>query len=58
MSLLDLFVIGVLITLIVTVAMALLIYAAVQDGRYEAECKRAAEQQAASETDHVALSAA
>jgi hypothetical protein len=49
MSAAGLFVVGVLVTLIVAAALALLFYAAVLDGRYAAEQKLAGEQQLPSE---------
>ena len=49
MSTPGLFVVGVLVTLIVAAALALLIYAAILDGRYAATQKLAGEQQLPSE---------
>lgn len=49
----GLFVIGVLVTLIVAAALALLFYAAVLDGRYAAEQKFAREQPLPSEGQQV-----
>ena len=51
MSTPGLFVVGVLVTLIVAVALALLFYAAVLDGRYAAAQKLAREQETLSEAD-------
>ncbi|MDQ6821328.1 MAG: hypothetical protein M3076_13500 [Actinomycetota bacterium] len=49
MSAPGLFVVGVLVTLIVAAALALLIYAAILDGRYAATQRLAREQQLPSE---------
>jgi len=49
MSAIGLFAVGVLVTLIVAAALALLIYAAILDGRYAAAQRLAAEQQGRSE---------
>ncbi len=49
MSTPGLFVVGVLVTLIVAAALALLIYAAILDGRYAATQQLAREQQLPSE---------
>jgi hypothetical protein len=51
MSTPGLFVVGVLVTLIVAVALALLFYAAVLDGRYAAAQKLAREQETLSDAD-------
>ena len=51
MSTPGLFVVGVLVTLIVAAALALLIYAAILDGRYAAAQKLADEDQVLSEAD-------
>jgi len=51
MSTPGLFVVGVLVTLIVAAALALLIYAAILDGRYAAAQKLADEHQVLSEAD-------
>ena len=51
MSTPGLFVVGVLVTLIVGVALALLFYAAVLDGRYAAAQKLAREQETPSDAD-------
>ncbi len=51
MSTPGLFVVGVLVTLIVAAALALLIYAAILDGRYAAAQKLAREQEVLSEAD-------
>ena len=51
MSTPGLFVVGVLVTLIVAVALALLFYAAVLDGRYAAAQKLAREQETLSEAE-------
>ena len=51
MSTPGLFVVGVLVTLIVAVALALLVYAAVLDGRYAAAQKLAGEQETLSDAD-------
>jgi hypothetical protein len=51
MSTPGLFVVGVLVTLIVAVALALLFYAAVLDGRYAAAQKLAREQETLSHAD-------
>ena len=51
MSASGLFVVGVLVTLIVAVALALLFYAAVLDGRYAAAQKLAREQETLSEAE-------
>ena len=51
MSTPGLFVVGVLVTLIVAAALALLLYAAVLDGRYAAAQKLAREQETLSDAD-------
>lgn len=51
MSTPGLFVVGVLVTLIVAAALALLFYAAVLDGRYAAAQKPAREQETLSEAE-------
>ena len=51
MSTPGLFVVGVLVTLIVVAALALLFYAAVLDGRYAAAQKLAREQETLSEAE-------
>ena len=51
MSTPGLFVVGVLVTLIVGAALALLFYAAVLDGRYAAAQKLAREQETLSEAE-------
>ncbi len=51
MSTPGLFVVGVLVTLIVAAALALLFYAAVLDGRYAAAQKLAREQETLSDAD-------
>jgi hypothetical protein len=51
MSTPGLFVVGVLVTLIVAAALALLFYAAVLDGRYAAAQKLAREQETLSEAE-------
>ena len=51
MSTPGLFVVGVLVTLIVAAALALLIYAAILDGRYAAAQKLADEQRVLAEAD-------
>ncbi len=51
MSTPGLFVVGVLVTLIVGAALALLFYAAVLDGRYAAAQKLAREQETLSDAD-------
>jgi hypothetical protein len=51
MSTPGLFVVGVLVTLIVAAALALLFYAAVLDGRYAAAQKLAGEQERLSDAD-------
>ena len=51
MSTAGLFVVGVLVTLIVAVALALLLYAAVLDGRYAAAQKLAREQETLLDAD-------
>ena len=51
MSTPGLFVVGVLVTLIVAAALALLLYAAVLDGRYAAAQKLAREQETLSDED-------
>jgi hypothetical protein len=51
MSTPGLFIVGVLVTLIVAVALALLVYAAVLDGRYAAAQRAASEKLHASEPD-------
>ena len=58
MSTPGLFVVGVLVTLIVAVALALLIYAAVLDGRYAAAQKLAREQETLSDADRDPIVAA
>jgi hypothetical protein len=58
MSTAGLFVVGVLVTLIVAAALALLIYAAILDGRYVAAQKPADEQQVLSEADRGPMVAA
>jgi hypothetical protein len=58
MSTPGLFVVGVLVTLIVAAALALLIYAAVLDGRYAAAQKLAREQEMLSEADRGPMVAA
>jgi hypothetical protein len=58
MSTAGLFVVGVLVTLITAAALALLIYAAVLDGRYAAAQKLADEQQVLSEADRGPMVAA
>jgi hypothetical protein len=51
MSTPGLFVVGVLVTLIVAAALALLFYAAVLDGRYAAAQKLARDQETLSDAD-------
>jgi len=58
MSAIGLFAVGVLVTLIVAAALALLIYAAILDGRYAAAQRLAAEHQGRSEADSGRLVAA
>ena len=58
MSTPGLFVVGVLVTLIVAVALALLLYAAVLDGRYAAAQKLAREQETLSEAERDSVVAA
>jgi hypothetical protein len=58
MSTPGLFVVGVLVTLIVAAALALLIYAAILDGRYEAAQKLGDEQQVLAEADRGPMVAA
>jgi hypothetical protein len=58
MSTPGLFVVGVLVTLIVGAALALLSYAAVLDGRYAAAQKLAGEQETLSEAERDPLVAA
>jgi hypothetical protein len=58
MSTPGLFVVGVLVTLIVAAALALLIYAAILDGRYAAAQKLAREQEVRSEADRGPILAA
>jgi hypothetical protein len=58
MSTPGLFVVGVLVTLIVAVALALLLYAAVLDGRYAAAQKLAREQETLSDADREPVVAA
>jgi hypothetical protein len=58
MSTPGLFVVGVLVTLIVAAALALLIYAAILDGRYAAAQKLGDEQQVLAEADRGPMVAA
>ena len=58
MSTPGLFVVGVLVTLIVVAALALLIYAAILDGRYTAAQKLGDEQQLVAEADRGPIVAA
>ena len=58
MSTPGLFVVGVLVTLIIAAALALLIYAAVLDGRYATAQKLGDEQQVLSEADRGPMVAA
>ncbi|HEY6396983.1 MAG TPA: hypothetical protein VIX82_05970 [Solirubrobacteraceae bacterium] len=58
MSTPGLFVVGVAVTLIVAAAMALLIYAAILDGRYAAARKVANEEQALPEAERDPMVAA
>lgn len=58
MSAAGLFVIGLLVTLIVAAALALLFYAAVLDGRYAAERTLANEEQAQPDTEPSSIVAA
>ena len=58
MSTPGLFVVGVLVTLIVAAALALLIYAAILDGRYAAARKLGDEQQVLAEAERGPMVAA
>ena len=58
MSTAGLFVVGVLVTLILAAALALLIYAAILDGRYAAAQKLGDEQQVLAEADRGPMVAA
>ena len=58
MSAAGLFVVGVLVALIVAAALALLIYAAILDGRYAAAQKLGDEQQVLAEADRGPMVAA
>jgi hypothetical protein len=58
MSTPGLFIVGFVVTLILAAAVALLIYAAVLDGRYAAAQKLADEQQVLSEADRGPMVAA